>query len=69
MVKETHRRSIVKAIGYKTGSVIVLAVTSYVVTGDWESMSWITGIYTLIAIIGYYVWERVWGCIRWGGKE
>ena len=69
VMMETHKRSILKAVGYKAMSIVVLAVTSYVVTGDWESMSWITGVYTLVAITGYYVWERLWGYIRWGRKE
>lgn len=68
-MKDTHKRSIIKAVGYKTGSIAVLAIVSYIFTGDWSKMTLITGVYTLIAIVGYYVWERIWSYIRWGRKQ
>lgn len=63
---ETHKRSLAKAIVYKGGSVALLALLSWVFTKDLLSMSLITVSYEVIAIIGYYVHERIWGKVTWG---
>lgn len=67
-MRDTHRRSIAKAIGYKVVSIALLALLSWFFTRDLIQMSLITITYEAIAIIGYYVYERIWGRIGWGRR-
>lgn len=67
--KDSHRRSLLKALVYKVGSVTVLAVLSWIFTRSWTQMTAITISYELIAIIGYYVHERLWEHINWGRQS
>ena len=63
---DSHKRSLLKALIYKIGSVTVLAILSWVFTQDLVSMSGITISYELIAIVGYYAHERIWERVNWG---
>jgi len=65
---DSHKRSLLKALIYKLGSVIVLAFLSWLFTRDLVKMSGITLSYELLAIIGYYIHERLWERVRWGRK-
>ena len=66
---DSHKRSLLKALVYKLGSVTVLAILSWLFTRDLMQMSGITVTYELIAIIGYYVHERLWERVNWGRKS
>ena len=66
---DSHQRSLVKAAIYKLGSVAVLAILSWIFTRDLIKMSGITLSYEFIAIIGYYVHERLWERVSWGRKD
>ncbi len=68
-MKEAHKRSILKAVGYKSVSVALLAFLSWVFTRDLVHMTAITVTYEVIAIVGYYVYERLWDRVRWGRKQ
>ncbi len=63
---DSHKRSLLKALIYKVGSVVVLAGVSWLFTGDLMKMSGITLSYELIAIVGYYAHERLWARVNWG---
>ena len=63
---DTHKRSLLKAVVYKSGSVAVLALVSWLFTRDLVQMSYITIAYEIIAIVGYFVHERIWAHIKWG---
>ena len=65
---EKHRRSVVKAIGYKSVSIALLAALAWIFTRDLMHMTAITVTYEVIAIVGYYVYERIWERIKWGRK-
>ena len=66
MAIDAHKRSLAKAVVYKTGSVVLLASLAWIFTRDLVQMSLITICYEIIAIIGYYVHERLWQKVRWG---
>ena len=66
---ESHKRSVVKAIGYKGGSVAVLALTTWLFTRDLLQMTLITGCYQILSALGYYVYERIWNRLKWGRCE
>ena len=68
-MRDKHKRSLVKAAGYKSVSVALLALLSWVFTRDLLHMTAITVSYEVIAIIGYYVYERIWERITWGRKN
>lgn len=63
---DAHRRSITKAIGYKTVSIALLAFLSWMFTQSLIQATAITVTYEVIAIVGYYVYERIWAHIGWG---
>jgi len=68
MAVDSHKRSLVKALIYKSGSITLLALLSYVFTQDLIKMSLITVSYEVIAALGYYVHERLWERVSWGRK-
>ncbi len=63
---DSHKRSLMKAFIYKLGSVTLLAILSWLFTRDLIKMSGITLTYEFIAIIGYYIHERLWERVKWG---
>lgn len=65
---DQKKRSLIKAIIYKTGSVALLALISWIATGDLMQMSIITISYEVIAIAGYFIHERLWARVKWGIK-
>jgi len=69
MKVDSHKRSLVKALIYKGGSITLLAILSYVFTHDLMKMSLITVTYEVIAALGYYVHERLWEQVSWGRKS
>ncbi len=68
-MSDKHRRSILKALVYKGGSIVLLALVSWLFTRDLSKMSLITICYEAIAAVGYYVHERIWEKIKWGRKN
>lgn len=68
-MRDKHKRSLVKAAGYKSVSIALLAFLSWVFTRDLLHMTAITVSYEIIAIVGYYVYERIWERIPWGRKD
>jgi len=68
MTVDSHKRSLVKAFIYKSGSIALLGILSYIFTQDLIKMSLITVSYEAIAAVGYYVHERLWEQISWGRK-
>ncbi len=65
---DSHKRSLLKALIYKVGSVAILALLSWLFTRDLMKMSGITLSYELIAVVGYYAHERLWARVNWGRK-
>jgi len=68
MAVDSNKRSLFKALIYKSGSVALLAILSYEFTKDLIQMSLITVTYEVIAALGYYVHERLWERVSWGRK-
>ena len=57
-----------KAVIYRGGSVALLSLLSYIATRSIETMTFITVLYQVVSIVGYYIYERFWGRIKWGTK-
>ncbi len=66
---ETNKRSVIKSLSWRIVGILVLAVTSYVITGNLRKMTWITAIYTVVQLALYFLHERVWDKINWGKIE
>lgn len=65
---DTHKRSIVKAIIYRFGGIMVLAMVTWIFTRDVIQVTSVTIAYHLISIVGYYVYERLWEHMKWGRR-
>jgi uncharacterized membrane protein len=59
-MQESKKRSILKTISYRAILTIVLAVITYLYTGNLVQTSGITIIFSVAATIIYYVHERMW---------
>jgi len=65
-MKETRKRSIAKAINYRLICIIILAIMTYLITGNLTQMTAIVLIFQSIQIFIYYIHKRVWERIKWG---
>ena len=65
-MRDTHKRSLTKAVIYRGGSICILGLLSWVTTKDLIQASVITIGYQVVSVLGYYMYERIWEHIRWG---
>ena len=65
---ETKRRSIVKAITWRTLGTIDTIVIAYVLTGEIKTALSIGGIEVFTKMILYFFHERIWNMIKWGKR-
>ena len=69
MQYETHRRSILKAISWRTWATITTAVIVFIFTGEF-ALALTVGLLEVVAKMGlYFLHERVWQRIRFGKRE
>ena len=65
---DSHKRSIVKAVIYRGGGVVVLAGVTWIFTCDDIQVTSVTIVYHLVSVVGYYVYERVREHMKWGRR-
>ena len=66
--RESHRRSLIKAVSWRiTGSIDTFLI-SWLVTGNAMIAGTISAIEIITKIVLYYLHERAWGKIRWGKR-
>ena len=65
---ETKRRSIVKAITWRTLGTIDTIVIAFVLTGEIKTAISIGGIEIFTKMILYFFHERIWNMIKWGKR-
>jgi adenylylsulfate kinase len=63
---ESNKRSIVKALTYRAIATLLLAIISWIFTGDPLQTSIITILFTVFSTLAYFVHERIWTKISWG---
>jgi len=63
---ETHFRSILKAVTWRTGGTVVTFGVAWLVTGKLELATQIGLLDTLIKIGAFYLHERVWNHLDFG---
>jgi uncharacterized membrane protein len=65
---ETKRRSIVKAITWRTLGTIDTIVIAYLLTGEIKTALSIGGIEVFTKMMLYFFHERLWNTIKWGKR-
>ena len=65
---ETKRRSIVKAITWRTLGTIDTIVIAFVLTGEIKTALSIGGIEIFTKMMLYFFHERLWNMIKWGKR-
>jgi len=65
---ETKRRSIVKAITWRTMGTIDTILIAYFLTGEVKTAVSIGGIEIFTKMILYFFHERIWNMINWGKR-
>jgi uncharacterized membrane protein len=66
---ETHSRSVLKAISWRTLGTLDTFAISWFFTGRVEIAGSIAGFEIVTKIAWYYVHERVWAAIPWGRRR
>lgn len=69
MYKETHTRSIIKAITWRILGTLTTMVLVYIFIGDITVALSVSGVQVVLELLIYFAHERAWGRIRWGKKE
>ena len=65
-MKDTHRRSIVKALTWRFIALVVTLLVSWFVTRSLSFGAVIAGIDTVIKLGAYYFHERLWNRLSFG---
>jgi uncharacterized membrane protein len=64
-VRDSHSRSIVKAVSWRVTGSIDTFVLSFIFTGSVKVAGSIAGAEAITKMILYYLHERAWSVIRW----
>ena len=67
-MRESKKRSIVKAIVWRIITIVVSVLTSYFLIGNWDVAIAIGSVYNIVTFFLYYFHERLWNAIKWGCK-
>ena len=65
-MKDSKKRSIAKSISFRIISIIVLAIITYLITGNIVEMTYIVIVFQTIQTFAYYFHERLWEKTMWG---
>jgi uncharacterized membrane protein len=65
---ETHTRSILKAVSWRTLGTLDTFVISWFLTGKLELAGSIAGLEFITKIAWFYLHERVWAAVAWGRR-
>lgn len=66
--KETHPRSLVKAVSWRTLGSIDTFILGLIFTSSLKAAGSIAGTEVITKILLYYFHERAWANVRWGTK-
>jgi len=66
---ETHTRSVLKAVSWRTLGTLDTFAISWFMTGRVEIAGSIAGLEIITKIAWYYFHERVWAAISWGRRK
>ena len=66
MIKEGIKRSLTKAITCRIICIVMLAIVSFMFTGDLREVTGIVVVFQAIQMVVYYFHERAWERVKWG---
>lgn len=66
---ESKKRSLVKMIVYRGILTALLAVITWIFTGNTGQTTIITVVFSISATAIYYAHERVWNQVKWGTRD
>ena len=66
---ETHTRSVLKAVSWRTLGTLDTFAISWLLTGRVEIAGSIAGLEIITKIAWYYLHERIWAAIHWGRRH
>ena len=66
---DTHSRSILKAISWRTLGTLDTFAISWLMTGRIEIAGSIAGLEVFTKIAWYYLHERIWAAVGWGLRD
>jgi uncharacterized membrane protein len=66
--QETHPRSILKAISWRTLGTLDTFAISWFMTGKVEIAGSIAALEVITKVAWYYLHERVWASVAWGRR-
>ncbi len=64
--RESHTRSLAKAISWRVTGSVDTFVLSLIITGSFSLAGSIASLEVITKCVLYYLHERAWGSIRWG---
>jgi uncharacterized membrane protein len=65
---ETHFRSVLKAISWRTLGTLDTFAISWFMTGKMAIAGSIAGLEIVTKVVRYYLHERIWAAISWGRR-
>lgn len=65
---ENNTRSLTKAITWQVIGFVMMTVVNYFYIGDFSQGLGLSALLTLIGLVSYYLHERFWASIGWGGQ-
>src|ERR1700692_3196773 len=65
---ETHTRSVLKAVSWRTLGTLDTFAISWFMTGRVEIAGSIAGLEVVTKIAWYYLHERIWAVVHWGRR-
>ncbi len=68
-MKESHLRSVMKAVTYRVLGTITTGILAYAVTGDFQVAVTITALEPLVKTVLYYLHERAWQLVPRGSAH
>jgi len=67
--KEAHRRSLAKAVSWRATGSIDTFILSFLITGSVKIAGSISAVELITKIALFYLHERIWAVVPWGGAE
>ncbi len=67
--RESHHRSIAKAVSWRATGTLDTFILSYLITGNLVFAGSIAGVETMTKIVLYYVHECIWSGFAWGRRS
>ncbi len=66
MTMETHARTIIKSLTWRTGGLVITIATAWIITRKVELAASIGALDTVVKIAAFYLHERMWLKVRFG---